>query len=255
MQETAADDAILVEPLAPAVGLAVSGVALDVSGPDGLGSGGLSDEHAAMLRDLWQVGGAFLFRGSPNPARAAAALGRVLAGDALIAVSASVPGGTEWAMVGAEAPAPHPLVCVVATEDGALPPLWLAGMEAAADALRLTNADTLMEAEGLHFAHSLDGPMLPVLQRHPQSGATILFPPPRRAAGKDPQALTLVRLAEEPRFCYRHDWQPGDVLAWDPRAVRSLWQQAPVASAATTFAIVRSASHLSAGPPEWELPL
>ena len=52
MRTTAADDAVFVEPLAPAVGLEVRGVTPDA----------LDDEHTAMLRDLWQVGGALLFR-------------------------------------------------------------------------------------------------------------------------------------------------------------------------------------------------
>lgn len=231
MRAIAADDAILVEPVSPAVGLEVRGVDLDA--PD-------TDEVAAMLRDLWQVGGALLFRGCADPAHSAALLGRALAGNTLIAVSGAVPGGTEWSMVGAESSDPPPLACVVATASGDLPPLWLAGMEAAADALRLTHPETLADADGLHFAHSLDGPMLPVVQQHPLSGATVLYPPPRAAARKDPVGLALVRTAEEARFCHRHAWQPGDVLAWDPRAVRCRWESLPEDGDAT-FAIVRAA--------------
>jgi hypothetical protein len=171
-------------------------------------------------------------------------------------VTASVPGSTEWGMVGAEATGSLPLVCVVATKTEDLPALHLAGMEAAADALRLIDSNLLSEAKALHFAHSLDGPMLAVLQQHPLSGATILYPPPRRAAGKDAVALALVRTAEEPQFSYRHTWQPGDVLAWDPRAVRSMWEKTPAGDAAA-FSIVRSATdaQLPATAPEWEMPL
>ena len=98
--------------------------------------------------------------------------------------------------------------------------------------------------------------MLPVLHQHPLSNATILYPPPRRAAGKDSVALALVRMAEEPQFCYRHVWQPGDVLAWDPRAVRSKWDRTPTEGSAA-FSVVRasSASQLPANAPEWEMPL
>ncbi|MCB9929992.1 MAG: hypothetical protein H6844_11345 [Alphaproteobacteria bacterium] len=240
---TAADDAILVEPLSPAVGLEVRGVDLDT----------LSDELAAMVRDLWQVGGALLFRGCADPARCAAALGRAIAGKTLIAVSASIPGSAEWSMVGADGTASLPLACVVGTGDAALPPLWLAGMEAAADSLRMTAPETLKDAEGLHFAHSLDGPMRPVLLEHPLTGATVLYPPPRRAASQDPVGQALVRTAEEPQFGHCHAWQPGDVLAWDPRAVRARWDEAPAEDSAT-FAIVRAASSLPAKP-DWELPV
>jgi hypothetical protein len=246
MRTTAADDAVLVEPLAPAVGLEVRGVTPDA----------LNDEQTAMLRDLWQIGGALLFRNCERPGRCAALLGRVLGGDILTTVSATIPGSTEWAMVGADASAPLPLACVIATDSGDLPALSLAGMEAAIDSLRLTGSDMLSEAEHLHFAHSLDGPMLPVLLHHPLSGVTVLYPPPRRAAGKDSAALALVRMAEEPQFCYRHVWQPGDVLAWDPRAVRSKWELTPAEDSAV-FSIVRasSASQLPANAPEWEMPL
>lgn len=98
MRTTAADDAVFVEPLAPAVGLEVRGVTPDA----------LDDEHTAMLRDLWQVGGALLFRNCERPARCAALLGRVLGGDILTTVSATIPGSAEWAMVGADSTSPLP---------------------------------------------------------------------------------------------------------------------------------------------------
>ena len=126
-------------------------------------------------------------------------------------------------------------------------------MEAAADALRLTAAETLAEAEDRYSAHSLDAPMRPVLYRHPLSGATVLYPPPRRATGKDPLLLALARTAEEPEFIYRHEWQAGDVLAWDPTAVRSLWERVPADDAAS-FSIARAASTLPPTP-DWELPV
>jgi hypothetical protein len=195
-----------------------------------------------------------LFRNSADAARDAAALGRAIAGNTLITVSASVPGTTDWAMVGADTSDPPPLACIVGTDSGKLPPLWLAGMEAAADAMRLTASDTLAEAQGLHFAHSLDGPMLPILQKHPVSGATVLYPPPRRAAVVDPVAHAIVRTAEEPQFCYRHDWQAGDLLAWDPRVVRCKWADMPDEDSAV-FAIVRAAAPQPATRPEWEMPL
>ncbi len=244
MKAVPADEAIVVEPLSPAVGLEVRGASLDAP----------SDELSAMVSDLWQVGGALLFRNCADPTRGAAALGRAIAGNTLITVSAAVPGGTDWMMVGADTSDPPPLACIVGTETGNLPALWLAGMEAAADAMRLTGADTLAEAQGLHFAHSLDGPMLPIVQKHPVSGATAFYPPPRRAAATDPVALAIVRMAEEPQFCHRHDWQPGDLLAWDPRVVRSMWTHAPAEKDAT-FAIVRTAAPQPMTRPEWEMPL
>lgn len=244
MRAVPADEAIVVEPLSPAVGLEVRGVSLDAP----------SDELAAMVRDLWQVGGALLFRNCTDTTRGAAALGQAIGGNSLITVSATVPGGADWAMVGADTSHPLPLACIVGTESGNLPALWLAGMEAAADAMRLTGSDTLAEAQGLHFAHSPEGPMLPVLQKHPVSGATVLYPAPRRAAATDPVALAVVRIAEEPQFSYRHDWQPGDLLAWDPRVVRSMWTHAPAEKDAT-FAIVRSAAPQPMTRPEWEMPL
>lgn len=245
MRSDAADDAIHVEPLSPAVGLEVRGASPDAP----------SDEVAAMIRDLWQVAGALLFRGCDDPAKSAAALGRAIAGKALVAVSAHVPGTADWSMVGAEGMETLPLACIVGTDTGDLPDLWLAGMEAAADSLRMTSPDTLTDAESLHFAHSLDGPMLPVLQKHPLSGAWVLYPPPRRAAATDQTALALVRTAEEPEFCHRHEWQPGDVLAWDPRAVRSRWERLPAENAAM-FSIVRTANTPQpATGTEWEMPL
>jgi hypothetical protein len=56
MQAVGTDEAIMVEPLSPAVGLEVRGASLDAP----------QDELSAMVRDLWQVGGAYCFATPPT---------------------------------------------------------------------------------------------------------------------------------------------------------------------------------------------
>ena len=237
----APDDAILVEPLAPAVGLSVRGVDLTA----------LTDDLTAMLQDLWQLGGALLFRGCEDPRLAVASLCQALVPDTPLTETSTPPGGTGWAMVGADASTAPPVVCAAGSAD-TLPALWLAGMEAAADALHLTGVEALSEAVGKRFAHRVGGPLHPALVRHAVSGAGVLYPPPRALAEHDGPANALVRHAEQPQFHYRHIWQRGDVFAWDPRAVRSRWEALPTDTGAA-FITLQGSSPLqaaSAWPPE-----
>lgn len=63
----------------------------------------------------------------------------------------------------------------------------------------------------------------PLVNRHPVTGAAALYLDPAAMAGiagmADDEADALLEQiighATEPRFVYRHAWQPGDVLLWD----------------------------------------
>lgn len=205
--------AIRVEPLSPAVGLWISGVDLLR----------LDAGSAAMICDLWQLGGALLFRAQSLPEEAARKLAAVLGkGPAperdASAGLASVTGA--WAMPGsAEAVPPKALVLAA---DSAAPSLMLAGMEAAADAMRMEDPEFLAQIAGARAPHVAGGPEHPVLHRHPLSGEVCLYPPPLVQAGF-PDAAALADYAVQERFCCSLEWQAGDVLAIDPRAVLCRW--------------------------------
>ena len=218
--------AIRIEPLSPAVGLWVDGV--DLHRLDG-GS-------AAMIQDLWQLGGALLFRAQENPETAAVNLATVLAHGPVALTEGARAGdeiaGTHWQMPGGWLAVPHKaLVFGPASGSAGLPELLMAGMEAAADTMRMEAPELLAGFIGLRCAHAPGGTGHPLVLRHPQSGEACLYPPPENG----PPFLGAERLmthASQARFCWRYDWQPGDVLAVDPRAVRCRWGEAPAAETA-----------------------
>jgi hypothetical protein len=205
--------AIRVEPLSPAVGLWIDGIDLLR----------LDSGAAAMIEDLWQLGGALLFRAQSLPAEAAGKLAAVLGkgpvpesgeGDRTATVTGA------WAMPGSALAVP-PKALVFAAADAA-PGLMLAGMEAAADAMRMEDPDFLSQIAGARAPHVTGGPVHPVLHRHPLSGEVCFYPPPPAQAGF-PGAAALADYVGQERFCCMLEWQAGDVLAIDPRTVLCRW--------------------------------
>ena len=69
------------------------------------------------------------------------------------------------------------------------------------------------------------GPSHPVISTHPETGCNSLFLGRRHGAYvnglslADSEALLneLWAHAEQPRFCYAHEWKVGDVVIWDNR--------------------------------------
>ncbi len=65
----------------------------------------------------------------------------------------------------------------------------------------------------------------PVIRTHPETGRKALYlsydPAVRLEGFSDSESRTIMALfaahATQPAFCYRHRWQPGDVLMWDNR--------------------------------------
>lgn len=216
---------IRIEPLSPAVGLRVDGI--DLHRLDG--------NTAAMIQDLWQLGGALLFQVQSNPETAAHSLAAVLAhgpvGLTEGARASDEIAGTHWQMPGAWLAVPRKaLVFGPSAGSPGLPELVMAGMEAAADTLRMEDPEFLAGLIGQRYAHVPGGAEHPLVLWHPQSGEACLYPPPEGAGGLA-AAERLLAHVSQPRFCWRYDWQPGDVLAVDPRAVRCRWVEAPVAEA------------------------
>lgn len=70
------------------------------------------------------------------------------------------------------------------------------------------------------------GPSHPIISTHPETGHNLLFLGRRHAAYvngcslEESEALLdeLWAHCTQPRFCYEHKWQPGDVVVWDNRA-------------------------------------
>jgi len=170
-----------------------------------------------MIEDLWQLGGALLFREQDQPEAAAAALASVL-GKVPVSLEGAGEIGVseEWQMLGAGRAWPPQALALAA--DQACAPLTLAGMEAAAEALRLEDPDLFGQLAEETAPHTAEGPQHYLIHRHPLSAEPCLYPPPgfhKRDWGKRLQ-LHVTR----PRFSYTHEWMPGDVLAFDPTAVR-----------------------------------
>ena len=65
----------------------------------------------------------------------------------------------------------------------------------------------------------------PVVRTHPETGRKALYlsydPAVRLEGFTDAESRTIIDMfgahATQPAFCYRHRWQPGDVLMWDNR--------------------------------------
>ncbi len=213
-------EAISVEPLSPPIGLRISGIDLHH----------LDAGAVAMIQDLWQLGGALLFRGQTLPESAMIGLAAALASGPF-APDDGLPDArdllnTEWQMPGAVQEIPPKALVFAATGAPGLPPLQMAGMEAAADALRMEDTGLLGALAGRRAAHAAGGAGHPLIVLHAQSGEACLYPPPDGMGGFA-EAARLAEHAGQQRFCWQHDWQQGDVLALDPRAVRCRWLSAP----------------------------
>jgi taurine dioxygenase len=73
---------------------------------------------------------------------------------------------------------------------------------------------------------TVPGPSHPIISTHPETGANMLFLGRRHGAYvnglslKESEALLdeLWEHASQPRFSYKHQWAPGDVVVWDNRA-------------------------------------
>jgi hypothetical protein len=218
--------AIMVEPLSPAVGLMIDGVDLLA----------LTDQSTDMIQDLWQVGAALLFRRQQQPQEAARRLALALGTGAILADILPLTAiRDDWVMLGADQPLP-PAVAVLAESGGqpsllpghCYPSLWLAGMEAAADALRMADPEFLAGLNLSRGMHAAAGPAQPLVHRHAMTGEACLYPPPVAHQAAKAEKVMQQHVIQQ-RFCYKHVWQPGDVLAFDPRAVRCKWDQLPAA--------------------------
>lgn len=70
------------------------------------------------------------------------------------------------------------------------------------------------------------GPSHPIISTHPETGCNILFLGRRHAAYVNGMTLAeseafldeLWAYGTQPRFCYEHRWNKGDVVVWDNRA-------------------------------------
>ena len=179
---------IRIEPLSPAVGLWVDGPDLHQ----------LDAGLKAMIEDLWQLGGALLFRHQRSPEDAARVLASVLAKGPV-----AVDGGTaedtsfggDWAMPGSHSSVPpNALIFCAGASDT---PLAMAGMEAAADALQMAEPDLMAQVAGVWVAHTPGGPEHPLLHRHPLSGEVCFYaPPPGETAF--PGSAQLLAYLEQP---------------------------------------------------------
>ena len=207
-------DAIVIQPLHPALGLEIKGLdllELDEAGCD-------------IINDMWQLGGALLFRNQSAPAQAAKNLAEALAtGLGLDPVEAAAALDPDWHMMGAAEETP-PVGAVYRCEAAApaLPDLELSSMEAVADALRMADPEYLAEIGPIAEPHVAGGPRHPALHRHWESGEVCAYPPP---SGRSPKtgSARLRDKAEALEMVYRHEWAGGDVLAFDTRAVRCRW--------------------------------
>jgi taurine dioxygenase len=100
--------------------------------------------------------------------------------------------------------------------------------------LTIKQADIIDTAMKLRPGASLDadfrtvpGPSHPVISTHPETGANMLFLGRRHGAYvngyslEDSEALldTLWAHATQARFSYEHEWDVGDVVVWDNRAI------------------------------------
>ncbi len=224
-ESTSDGTAIRIEPLSPAVGLWVDGVDLLRLDPG----------TAAMIKDLWQLGATLLFRDQPMPGEAAGRLASVLAKAPMEVAAAddepAVHITGDWSMPGAARTIPPTALVFAASgalpdrelPDRGLPALELAGMEAAADALRMEDPAFFSQMARARAAHVEGGPEHPVLYGHPLSGAECFYPPPPSATAAFAGMERLLDYVARPQFCFTHAWQPRDVLAVDPRAVRCRW--------------------------------
>ena len=72
-----------------------------------------------------------------------------------------------------------------------------------------------------------DGVLHPLVRTHPESGRRSIYLNPIRTEGivgmAEEEALTLLadllEHATQPRYQYRHQWRPGDLIIWDNRSL------------------------------------
>jgi len=227
--------ATIVTPLSPSIGLELAGVDLCTL------DAGLHN----MIRDLWQLGAALLFRDQAQAGLSA--LAAALSGSAAPPIAPSSllisTAEAQWHHYGACDVVPPAAVVIAVGDWPDLPALTLAGTEAAADELRLAAPELFAKIAGLRLAHDCDGAHThPACHRHPLTGETCLYPAPPEPSANDTAAL-LHEHATKARFCYSHEWSPGDILAFDPRAAMSRWQ-APRTSSRALHCVVPGAGPL-----------
>ena len=100
--------------------------------------------------------------------------------------------------------------------------------------LTIKQADIIDTAMKLRPGASLDadirtvpGPSHPIISTHPETGANMLFLGRRHGAYVNGYSLEasealldeLWAHATQPRFSYEHEWETGDVVVWDNRAI------------------------------------
>ena len=72
-----------------------------------------------------------------------------------------------------------------------------------------------------------DGVVHPIVRTHPESGRKAIYINPIRTEGVVgmPEAEALALLADllehatQPKYQYRHQWRPGDLVMWDNRSL------------------------------------
>jgi taurine dioxygenase len=89
------------------------------------------------------------------------------------------------------------------------------------------SARKLMELSGESRNRVPDAVVHPIVRTHPESGRKAIYINPIRVEGivGMPEAEAVALLADllehatQPRYQYRHRWQPGDLVMWDNRAL------------------------------------
>ena len=89
------------------------------------------------------------------------------------------------------------------------------------------SARKLMELSSEGRSRVPDAVAHPIVRTHPESGRKAIYINPIRTEGiigmPEEEALTLLanllEHATQPRFQYRHQWRPGDLVMWDNRSL------------------------------------
>jgi taurine dioxygenase len=108
-----------------------------------------------------------------------------------------------------------------------------AGLKKRVSGLTIKQADIVDTAMKVRPGMSLDmdfravpGPSHPVISTHPETGHNMIFLGRRHGSYVNGLSLEesesllgeLWSLCAQPRFCYEHRWEQGDVVVWDNRA-------------------------------------
>jgi taurine dioxygenase len=89
------------------------------------------------------------------------------------------------------------------------------------------SARKLIELSSASRSRVPDAVAHPIVRTHPESGRKAIYINPIRTEGivgmpeKEAQALLadLLEHATQPRYQYRHQWRPGDLIMWDNRSL------------------------------------